>query len=335
MKRKIKNAVRFLIFTCLALLMILKLNDVFFYRDRSVWSTDSRVGTYKELPENSVDILFLGSSNIMSGIDPVQLWDETGLRSYNYCSRAQTFAFSYAYLQDALKTQSPRCVVLDAYSVLSYKECNGLTDTDFNFAVNMDNLSMASKMELLKKYVEKEEQLLYLFPLLKNHNYYRTWENTEDETDEIFLGFCFVDAVESFAPPVYSDAVRPMDETDRIYLEKIIDLCRQENIDLFVIKTPVACSDDRHSVLNDVWQMCRDQGVDYYDMTGNAQDWGFDYSSDMMDETHVNENGAWKVTSHLGKLLADKYGTPSDDSDPYRWIWENESKRMRSIKEDL
>lgn len=79
MKKKTKNMIRFFTFTLLALLMLLKLNHVFSYRDRSIWSTDSRVRTYKELPENSVDILFLGSSGFMSGINPVQLWNETGL----------------------------------------------------------------------------------------------------------------------------------------------------------------------------------------------------------------------------------------------------------------
>lgn len=334
MKKKTKNAIQFLTFTVLALLMILELDRAFSYRDRSIWSTDSRVRAYKELPENSIDVLFLGSSNIMSGIDPIQLWEKTGLQSYNYCSRAQTFAFSYAYLQDALKTQSPRCVVLDTYSVLSDKVCNGLSDKDFHFGVNMDNLSLNSKMELLRTYVQREEQLMYLFPLLKNHNYYQTWENVTDETDQIFMGFCSADAVEPYEAPVYSDAVRPMEETDRIYLEKIIELCRQEGIDLFLIRTPVVCSDDRHSMLNDVWRLCREYDVDFYDMTGDALEWGFDYGSDMMDDTHVNKSGAVKVTNRLGNILADRYGTASEETREFQWLWELEAERMALWEEE-
>ncbi len=329
MKETISNTVRFTAFILLALLMLAGLNHLFLYRDKSIWSTDVRMKTYQELPENSIDILFLGSSNIMSGINPVQLWEETGIQSYNYCSRAQSFAFSYGYLTDALKTQSPECVVLDAYSVLLDKSSNGIIDTDFHFGINMDNLSPASRTELLKTFVKREEQLLYLFPLLKNHNYYQTWEHVEDETDQIFLGFCPADLTEPYETPAYTDATRPMDEIDRIYLEKIIRLCQEKEIDLFVIKTPVVCSDSYHSVLNDVKQMCSDLQVDYYDMSEDARDWGFDYSSDMMNEYHVNQNGARKVTARLGRILTEQYGGSVSDTRISQWFWAQESERMQ------
>lgn len=270
----------------------------------------------------------------MSGINPLQLWKETGLQSYDYCSRAQTFAFSYAYLNDALKTQSPACVVLDAYSVLSDKSCNGLIDLDFHFGVNMDNLSADSKAELLKEYVPAGERLLYLFPLLKNHNYYRTWEDTEDETDRIYMGFCFADTVQSYGTPVYSDAVSPMDDTDRFYLEQIIGLCLQKGIDLFVIKTPVAYSDEHHSVLNDVKQVCAQSGIDFYDMSEDCIQWGFDYSQDMMDESHVNQYGAAKVTAHLADILADRLPASADHTRPYESVWQEEFLRMTETEED-
>lgn len=236
---------------------------------------------------------------------------------------------------DALKTQSPRCVVLDTYSVLSDKICNGLSDKEFHFGVNMDNLSLGSKMELLRKYVPRDERILYLFPLLKNHNYYQTWERPSDETDRIFMGFCFADTVEPYDAPVYSNFTQPMEETDRVYLEKIINLCRQEDIDLFLLRTPMICSDNRHSILNDVWQMCQDYNVDYYDMIDDAREWGFDYGSDMMDDAHVNRNGSAKVTARLGSILTDRYGSATEETVVYQWRWELESQRMELWEEEL
>lgn len=328
MKTGVKNFIKLFVFLLIVVGILIYLNDVFFYRDKSVWSTDYRVEAYKELPENSIDVLFLGSSNVMSSINPVQLWEETGIQSYALCSRAQTFPFAYAYLKDALKTQKPECVVLDAYSVFSEKSTNGLANGDFHLGVNMDSLSVGAKAELVTKYVEKSEWLAYYFPLFKNHNYYKTWENQKDETDEIFMGYCFYDGIEYFETPVYSDNRAPMEEVDGIYLQKIIELCQAEGIDLYVIKTPVVYSDAEHQVLNSVAQMCEAYGVMYYDMSMDTAEWGFDYSTDMLNYFHNNTTGAEKVTTRLGGILTELYDFSDSETHQYADVWKAEYERM-------
>ena len=332
MKQGMKNGIKLIVFLILAAVVILELNQVFLYRDKTVWSTDSRVKSYQELPENSIDVLFVGSSNLMSGVNPVQLWNETGIQSYNYCSRAQTFPFAYEYLKDALQPQSPQCVVLDAYSVFSDKWCYGLANSEFHFGINMDNLSLSSKMELLNTYVEKEDRLPYIFPLIKNHNYYKSWENTEDVTDQIFMGYCFADGVEYFEAPVYTDMVTMMEEADDIYLRKIIELCQESGIDLYVIKTPVVYPDEQHSLLNGVKMVCEEYGVEFYDMTSDAAEWGFDYHTDMINFFHNNTTGAAKVTTRIGEILNEKYDFSNSSTHQYSNVWSEEYDRMIAFR---
>lgn len=334
MKANMKNAIKLLGFILLVISLLLCLNQAFLYKDKTVWSTDARVERYQELPENSLDVLFLGSSNLMSGINPVQLWNETGIQSYAYCSRAQTFPFAYAYLQDALETQTPQCVVLDAYSVFSDKSANGLANSDFHFGINMDSLSLKAKSELVNNYVPSKDRLSYYFPLLKNHNYFKRWEAGEDLSDEIFMGYCFADGVEYFDTPVYSDRVSPMSEVDAIYLKKIMDLCAEKNIELIVIKTPVVYSDDEHSVLNAVKGLCDAEGVAYYDMSLDATEWGFDFGSDMLNYFHNNSTGAEKVTIRMGELLNEIYDFSDSVTHQYAEIWEEEYNRMVAFREE-
>lgn len=333
MKQSVKNIIKLSTFIVLMIGLIWELNHIFFYHDQSIWSTDKRVTCYRELPDNSLDVLFLGSSNLMSGINPIQLWAETGIQSYNYCSRAQTFPFSYEYLRDALKTQLPRCVVLDALSIFLEKSYNGLADHAFHFSVNMDNLSLTSKLDLLDPYVSKEDRLSYVFPLLKNHNYYKTWENVKDETEQIFMGYCFVDSNKSYDTPVYTNAVSPMEDIDDLYLRKIIDLCQEYNIDLYVIKTPVAYSDEAHSILNHVKNVCEEYGVTFYDMMSDFTSWGFDYQTDMMDSTHINSTGAYKATVRIGSILKERYDFSCSFTHKYSSIWKNENNRMLAFRD--
>ena len=331
MKTGLKNFIKLTTFLLIVLGILVYLNEVFLYKDKSIWSTDYRVKQYQELPENSVEVLFLGSSNVMSGINPVQLWEETGIQSYNYCSRAQTFPFTYAYLQDALKTQRPECVVIDAYSIFSDKDINSLMNTDFHFGINMDSLSAGAKSELITNYIYKKEWLSYYFPLFKNHNYFKTWENPTDETEEIFMGFCFADGIEYYETPEYSDNVAAMDDVDGIYLQKIIELCQKEEIDLYVVKIPVAYTDEEHQKLNAAKQMCEAYDVDFYDMSLDASEWGFDFGSDMRDNFHINKTGAEKATTRLGEILSEKYDFTNSVTRQYAGVWAAESDRMNAF----
>lgn len=335
MKTGIKNFAKFFIFLLIVVGIMIYLNGVFFYRDKSVWSTDARVEKYQELPEDSVDVLFLGSSNVMSGLNPVQLWKETGIQSYSYCSRAQTFAFTYAYLQDALKTQKPELVVIDAYSVFCDKAINGLSNTDFHFGINMDNLSAIAKSELVTKFIAKSEWLAYYFPLFKNHNYFKNWDNPIDETEQIFMGYCFSDSITYFETPEYTGQGASMGEVDREYLVKIIELCQEEDIDLMIIKTPIVTSDEQYGILSNVRLICDVMGVPFYDMNTDAVEWGFDYGSDMRDEMHINTTGAEKITTRIGQLLTQTYEFSDSQTRQYADVWESEYERMTTLRETL
>lgn len=334
MKTNKKRIIRIVMFLILTIVLICVLNHIFLFRDQSIWSTDSRVTSYQKLPDNSLDILFLGSSNLMSGVNPIQLWEETNMQSYNYCSRAQTIPFSYEYLKDALETQTPECVVLDVYGAILQKEYNELANNEFHFYVNIDNLSFDSKFELLES-VNFKERLYCIFPLLRNHNNYKVWENMEEETDEIFMGYCFVDTVEPCEVPVYTSVVSPMEKMDDVYLRKIIGLCQKKEIDLYVVKTPVALADESHRILNGVGQVCKEYGLEYYDMALDAVEWGFDYSLDMMDSSHVNANGAVKVTEQIGKILNKKYDFSNSSTHINSYVWENEKNRMNACKKNV
>ena len=182
-------------------------------------------------------------------------------------------------------------------------------------------------------YVPKTDWLAYFFPLFKNHNYYKTWEGPSDVTDEIFMGYCFADGAEYFETPQYSDDRAPMVDVDGRYLQKIIELCQKEGIDLFVIKTPVVYSDAEHQVLNSVKQMCEAYSVMYYDMSIDATEWGFDYTKDMLNYFHNNTPGAKKVTTRLGEILTELYDFSENERHQYADVWAKELERMNAFRE--
>jgi hypothetical protein len=111
MKKKFLKIVSFLLVFALTITAYMTALD-FKYLD-SVFKFDA----FYELPENSVDVLVLGSSHAYQGINTSVLWNEYGYSAFNLCGAAQPIWNTYYYLEEALKTQTPKVIILDIYSM--------------------------------------------------------------------------------------------------------------------------------------------------------------------------------------------------------------------------
>ena len=72
-----------------------------------------RIQEYNQLNEESVDVLYNGTSHVMYGIMPMQLYKERRIVSYCGALSAQRMAPMYYQLMEEFKTQSPKVVMLD------------------------------------------------------------------------------------------------------------------------------------------------------------------------------------------------------------------------------
>ncbi len=72
-----------------------------------------QLADFYELDKNQVDVLCIGSSHVYYGINTCQLFEDYGIASYLLASPGQPVWISYYLLEEALKTQYPRLVVLD------------------------------------------------------------------------------------------------------------------------------------------------------------------------------------------------------------------------------
>ena len=72
-----------------------------------------------------VDVLFLGSSTCMSGVDPNAML-AYGVNGFSFCSSGQRVGNSLHILHAALEESSPSVVVLDVFPLLWYGSANGI-----------------------------------------------------------------------------------------------------------------------------------------------------------------------------------------------------------------
>lgn len=75
--------------------------------------------TFYEMPPNSIDVFFMGTSHMYNGISPRYLKEHYGIDSYNLVSSMQSTAIMYFWLKEALNYQTPEVVVFDVYNMIS------------------------------------------------------------------------------------------------------------------------------------------------------------------------------------------------------------------------
>ncbi len=266
--------------------------------------------------ENSIDIIFLGDSLTYSGISPIDLWNEYGYTSFDYAYPAQKISISYEELKLALKVQKPKVVMLEANVLM-----RDSTKAPFGYTL----LKWQDSFLPLQTYHNNWKKIL--FPTVKDSLRY-SWINPTK-------GFKYVPKIQSGNPGGYMDeepkAVIPNDNFD--YLEKMYNLCKENDIEFILISTPNGKSWNFGKYL-----AARDAsnklGISYIELN-LLNPLSINWNKETKDNAnHLNYAGSLKVTRYIGNYLKtrDLVEDHRNDSDYDDWnkayeIFEKEIKK--------
>ena len=104
-------AVRAVCFAVVTVLLLTYVNYVM--TPKHDYGICSMMTLYQQEPD-TIDVLAVGTSLMYAGINTNVLWEEYGIAAYNLCSAEQPFWVSYYTILEALKTQHPKVILLDA-----------------------------------------------------------------------------------------------------------------------------------------------------------------------------------------------------------------------------
>ena len=131
--------------------------------------------------------------------------------------------------------------------------------------------------------------------------------------------------VEGYMRPM--EEWEPLSRQNRKYLQKIAELCREQNAQLilFSVPSPVNWTVRRHNTVGDTAQ---ELGVPYLD--GNMLELGIDWDRDSYDGgDHLNYYGAAKVTGWLGTYLQENASLTDCREDPDYTQWNRDFTAFR------
>lgn len=264
---------------------------------------------FYELEENQVDVLVLGSSHAFVDINPAILWGEYGIASYDLGGAQQPLWNTYYYFKEALRTQNPRLIILEAYTTTFADEYN----IDSIIIKNTYGLKpSADKIKAVRISSPKEKQKEFLLEFTQYHTRYKELtvadfvKNQGNNLYEDWKGFCCNMGTVPFEKPDVSGitGIREMSEKTEEYYVKILRLANKNSIPILVIVSPYAeITTNDQCIYNRVAEIAKEEGALFYNFNNDYDEMNLDFTMDMADVSHLNYIGNQKFTKYLGKFL--------------------------------
>ena len=276
-------------------------------------ATLSTRGIYEE-KENSLDVLVVGSSNIYNGISPLEIWEKTGISSYAYASPEQKIWLSYYAIEEVFAYQNPKIIMLDVNE--AFAEDNLEED---NIRKLLDNMKLGkAKINAINDEMLNygtEDKLSYLFPIIRYHTRWNSLTSKDFQRlfysyKSTYKGYSFSKRVEGFEGNAeyleYTDETTQIPEVSKKYLDKIVDLCKENGAELILIgmPSPNTWSYPRHKAISDY---AESKEIKFLELNC-VDEIEIDWSTDTQDKGwHLNVYGASKVSRYIANYLEANY----------------------------
>lgn len=290
-------------------------------------------GHYLAEEEDSLDLIFFGSSLVYCDVVPAVLWEETGLTGYVLAGPEQTIPMTYYYVREALNTQSPRAIFVEITGMF-YNRYTNYTKTNIGQMPWGLNRLRATFTE-----AEPEVRAGLLFPLLFYHDRWSTltdddWNVTLSgyETDPL-AGYTYLDTY-CQTDGIYERTVADDPENYQCNLEvltKIYNLCLDRGVQpvFYVAPTLGRIPEDAMEPLQETIQETMPEAL-LLDCNDHFDAIGADETRDFHDTLHYNAAGAEKFSRYLGGWIQKNLALdplPERDTD----LWESRLEHFSEL----
>ena len=278
--------------------------------------------------EKNHDVIFIGDCEVYENFSPKVLWEEYGINSYIRGSAQQLIWQSYYLLEDTLRYEKPDVVI---FNVLSMKYDEPQKEAYNRMTLEGMKWSSSKVKSIQASMTEQEEFMDYVFPILRYHS---RWSELGSEDVRYMFGketvshngyYMRVDVKPAENVPegnILADY--QFGENAYDYLDKMTQLCKENDIELVLIKAP-----SLYPYWYDEWETqieeyAEENDLKYINFLNLIEETGLDFSKDTYDGgLHLNLSGAEKITEYLGEFLRNEYELPDHRSEKeLQEIWD-------------
>lgn len=317
MRKNVKFFAACLVFLCLLAAVLGKVSAVVERKD----SYSKYLDFYEQ--EEEFDVLFLGTSHVIRGVFPMELWNDYGIVSYNMSNHAETLPETYWVLRNSLDYKTPKLVVIDLYKLPLNEKIS--TDEETGELLKeylhdyMDSVPLSrTKVKAVWDLLPADQRMEFLFDFSMYHERWSALgqgdfvkERSLEKGAETYAGIVSAEAPKE----VSTDQRMEEDTLGKQYLRKMIELCQEKNIQVLLTYIPYGgITGEERMWANSGYTIAEQYGVPYVNLL--EVDGLIDYEIDCSDSSsHLNISGGRKVTEYLGAYIMEHYQIPDRRSD--------------------
>lgn len=316
MKTLLKGGIKSLVLLAVIIASLFVSSEVLrVRRDEQPNDTYKKVRGYYALEDDTLDIVMLGTSQSYYGMSPAVMYHETGLNMYDFGGECQPMEVTYHYLVEALKTQHPQLVIMDAFGLAN---AASYCRTDGIYRVNIEELKLSENKIEAYKLLENESLIDNIFDVSLYHTQWSQIDMDTIKTTFVYeenplfgytKGARLSDAIWKRDYIIDPEPVKP-DEKQWNAFVKIVELCEELNQPLLVIKTPCYLEEIDASNLAYAYDYLDEKGVPYIDFNLKFNDMGYVFDRDG-DMWHATLSGSGMITRDVAKYLNENYNLKS------------------------
>ncbi|MBR3149561.1 MAG: hypothetical protein IKF64_05260 [Eubacterium sp.] len=280
-------------------------------------------------PDNTIDVLGIGNSDLYSSVVPAQLWSDYGYTCSLISSPRQTPQKSYKMLQTFYEKQKPSVVIIEIdmlYDDMVADRADIVNDEnmlDFFF----DRMSS----DALDNYVYD------IFPLFTFHDKWKKAGKGDDIPDSHGYKYSSdLHRVKIGDYMKYTDKKEPIKLIHSEYLKEMVNYCKEQGSSVILMESPSITSwnYERH---NAAQELADESGVEFIDLNLLPDEIGVDLNMAFRDKgNHLNYFSACEVTKLLGKYISTHFEMTDRRGDSSYKFYDDSIKRFyKQIAPDL
>lgn len=302
--KKVKVLIRSVVFFIVFSFIFAKIQDVFMLKDYAA----SNLHGFYNLEENSLDIIFYGSSHAYCTFNPTFYKEQMSIDSYVLASAEQPLSATYYNIKESLRTQKPKIIVLEIY-MASFRTESIKKSRHYQIASPMK--FSTNKLELVDNLSQDTES--YFSLLFHLFLYHTRWNNLTINDYTFFSkeitspnnGYIGLEKSEKVTVAnIENETSGNIIPENLNYLNKLVELTNNEGIELVFVYAPFpSMSDNLYESYRGIKNFAIENNIEFYDGWENFETFNFDLDSDFYDSGHLNVNGGKKFNAHFTEYL--------------------------------
>ncbi len=281
-----------------------------------VGQNSERVRGYYLEEENSLDVVFMGASDVNTAFAPPLACEKFGFTSYLYAFDANPGSLYKYQLKEILSTQDPQAIVIE---INGFLYAGDYQSSEARLRLFIENIPFSlNKLEAIYRY-DVENKIEYVFPLIKYHGdwlkedklleTYR-WRTAQGSRPTLWKGVTACTLTRPFDPSVLKSPDPADPEKSSIAEDHLIDLlefCKKEGLTNVIFTRFPHRNHMAHSLrVARIEQILAEYGYPLLNLEMCMDEIGLDLNTDFYDDEHLNIYGQEKLTEYLGSYLANE-----------------------------